>query len=278
MALIHGGYWLPYYDRTLMDKMAGDLVGRGLAVWNLEYRRVGSEAWDGPRSTLADVLTGLSLLSTGSLDSLPEGTAWALMGHSAGGHLALCSQLTAGGKDAGAPAATISVGGVNDLVYADEQNLGGGAVREFLRGPARDVRRDFSPVDMLPPCLVNSLPPERQLGTAPRARLALVHGERDRIVPPAQSIRFTVSAACAGIPVELRRVRREGHFEILDPRSQSYRAMLDVAERALASGLDASAPRRGPLAPACREETDAEIITRLRLREDLNAPCASGGP
>lgn len=44
---------------------------------------------------------------------------------------------------------------------------------------------------MLPPCLVNSLPPElAQRGTVPTAQIGLVHGKLDDVVPCEQSIRY----------------------------------------------------------------------------------------
>ena len=41
VVLIHGGFWRAAYGLDLMDPLAADLVGRGYAAWNIEYRRVG---------------------------------------------------------------------------------------------------------------------------------------------------------------------------------------------------------------------------------------------
>ena len=41
MVLIHGGSWQKRYGKIVMRGLAGDLVRRGWAVWNLEYRRLG---------------------------------------------------------------------------------------------------------------------------------------------------------------------------------------------------------------------------------------------
>src|SRR4051794_18693702 len=41
-ALWQGGGYVPEVDRTIMGGVAEDLCRRGWAVWNLEYRRVGS--------------------------------------------------------------------------------------------------------------------------------------------------------------------------------------------------------------------------------------------
>ena len=43
IVLIHGGFWRVGWDRTLMTPLARDLAARGIAAWNIEYRRVGQE-------------------------------------------------------------------------------------------------------------------------------------------------------------------------------------------------------------------------------------------
>ncbi len=41
MVVIHGGSWQTRYGKPVMRALAGDLVRRGWAVWNIEYRRLG---------------------------------------------------------------------------------------------------------------------------------------------------------------------------------------------------------------------------------------------
>ena len=40
--LFHGGFWYHAWERDLMDGLALDLARRGIAAWNVEYRRVGA--------------------------------------------------------------------------------------------------------------------------------------------------------------------------------------------------------------------------------------------
>jgi acetyl esterase/lipase len=40
VVLVHGGCWRAEYGRDLEDRVAADLAARGLAVWNVEYRRL----------------------------------------------------------------------------------------------------------------------------------------------------------------------------------------------------------------------------------------------
>ena len=41
VVLVHGGFWRSGWDRTLMTPLGIDLALRGIAAWNIEYRRVG---------------------------------------------------------------------------------------------------------------------------------------------------------------------------------------------------------------------------------------------
>ena len=82
VVIVHGGFWRARYDLSLGRPLAADLVRRGYAVWNLEYRRVG--AGGGWPATFEDIAAGIDLLA-----DLPVSTSRiAAIGHSAGGHLA----------------------------------------------------------------------------------------------------------------------------------------------------------------------------------------------
>ena len=82
VVIVHGGFWRARYDLSLGRPLAADLVRRGYAVWNLEYRRVG--AGGGWPTTFEDIAAGIDLLA-----DLPVSTTRvAAIGHSAGGHLA----------------------------------------------------------------------------------------------------------------------------------------------------------------------------------------------
>jgi acetyl esterase/lipase len=78
--LIHGGFWRDRYDLTLMEPLAADLVARGWAAWNIEYRRLGSGG--GVPETLDDVAAAIDFLA--ELDGVDLSRVVAI-GHSAGG-------------------------------------------------------------------------------------------------------------------------------------------------------------------------------------------------
>jgi acetyl esterase/lipase len=87
--LVHGGCWLSELPGLeLMDPMAQALRDKGLAVWNIEYRRIGAQGGGYP-ATFLD--------ASAAADALPANAAKygldlhhvVAVGHSAGGHLAM---------------------------------------------------------------------------------------------------------------------------------------------------------------------------------------------
>src|SRR5947209_14342486 len=88
MILIHGGFWRARYGLSLMTGLAKDLAKRGIAAWNIEYRRIGDigGGWPG---TLQDVALAADYLRTIGPTYLIDSQRVVAVGHSAGGHLAL---------------------------------------------------------------------------------------------------------------------------------------------------------------------------------------------
>ena len=129
VVVIHGGFWLDQYDYTLGSPLATSLAAEGWAAWNLEYRRVGNGG--GAPATFDDVAAGIDRLTGLDLDLSTVVT----LGHSAGGHLAAwAASRTRDERWAGGVEVThvISQAGVLDLVGADREGLGGGAVAGLL--------------------------------------------------------------------------------------------------------------------------------------------------
>ncbi|MBF8190305.1 alpha/beta hydrolase [Nonomuraea sp. K274] len=140
VALIHGGYWRRIWQADLMEALCADLVGRGLAVWNLEYRSPDPHGW---QATTADVAVGLA-----ALEDRPDLGRVAVAGHSAGGQLALRAAA-----DGARVALAVSLAGVLDLVEADRRWLGSGAAAAALGSASTadpDVYAASSPLLRLP--------------------------------------------------------------------------------------------------------------------------------
>src|SRR3954464_3235570 len=71
VVVIHGGFWKAAYDLSLGRPLAADLAGRGWAVLNIEYRRVGpddSGGGGGVPQTLDDVRAAVATLDSTGLD------------------------------------------------------------------------------------------------------------------------------------------------------------------------------------------------------------------
>lgn len=85
---IHGGFWRAKYDLLHASHLCAALTRAGAATWNLEYRRVGNPggAWPG---TFEDITNGYRFLRQIARQYHLDLTRVVVMGHSAGGHLAV---------------------------------------------------------------------------------------------------------------------------------------------------------------------------------------------
>lgn len=212
VALIHGGFWKPPWLRDVMDGLAVDLLRLGYATWNIEYRRVGSGG--GWPTTFDDVLAAIDHLA--DLETVDPDRV-TVLGHSAGGHLALWVSLLRPFGSTRArrvrPTKAVSLAGVSDLEVAAEELLGGGAVAGLLGTSAGD--------------------PEVVRLANPRARLPIgirqlvVHGTVDEEVPVAVSRDYARAAEVAGDDVDYLELDGVGHMELIDPHSEAWHAISD---------------------------------------------------
>ena len=193
---LHGGYWRPEYDRAHARNAAGALAAAGWRTALAEYRRVPGD----PDVSVGDVMNAVRCTSQAFDDS-----AVILIGHSAGGHLA----LLAAGQDHLPVRATVAIAPLSDLAMADNLSLDDGAVREFL-GTVASNRTDLDP---------------RQL-PRPSSPVLILHGSNDTIVPYSMSEAFGV-----GLGVEVTKLPHVGHYEAIDPLSGTWPDVLAAVER-----------------------------------------------
>lgn len=224
VVLIHGGFWRARWDRTLMTPLAIDLARRGLAAWNIEYRRVGQDGGGWP-GTLDDVAAAVDLLAgIDDVDTFRVATC----GHSAGGHLALWAagrrrlpHRAVGSAPVVAPVAAVSQAGVVDLLAGADANLGDGAIQAFLGADpssSPDRYAIASPAGLLP------------LGV----RQLLLHGDADDIVPSVQSVDFGRAASDLGDDVTVTVLPGVDHFQVVEVGHAAWHAAADWLVECLA--------------------------------------------
>jgi acetyl esterase/lipase len=199
LVVVHGGFWRPQFDRRHLRPMTEALAAAGWPTVTPEYRRVPGR----PDVAVDDVHAAVRAIA-----ERPElaGRPVVLVGHSAGGHLALQAAATL--PPPRAPAGVLALAPVADLRRAQELGLDGDAVPAFL-GEGAVARPDLDPV-LLP---------------GPGGPVRIVHGTQDGIVP---------------IEVSESYVRRHpgtvltpvvcGHFALIDPRSAAWPSVLGVLD------------------------------------------------
>jgi acetyl esterase/lipase len=208
VVFIHGGFWRARWDASTLREIARRCATElGVAAWNLEYPRIGMDGGGWP-GTGAAVRSGVAAaLQEAGADGRPV----ALVGHSAGGQLALWAAA-----ELPSVALAVSLAGVCDLRAAYAAGLGSDAVAELFGGrePTDAEYAAASPIERLP------------LGVPS----LLIHGDADDRVPMSQSISF---AGTAGYECTFEQLRRAGHFDVIDPHGPAWPA-LSEAVRGLA--------------------------------------------
>jgi acetyl esterase/lipase len=213
------------WGRDHIAPLAVPLTRLGFAVWNLEYRRVRGAAGElgadggGWPGTLQDVGMGIDHLATWAENGgqgLVDLTRVSVVGHSAGGQLALWAAASGGeyGPRRVRVAAAVGLAPVADLKWAYEQRCGNAAVENFLGGPPEEYPRRYraaSPAERLP------------LGV----RQLILHGTSDQDVPVEISRRYARAAAAAGDDVTFRELPDTPHMDFVHPASGATALLFD---------------------------------------------------
>ncbi len=228
VCLLHGGFWRMPYGREEMSAIATDLASRGYAVWNIEYRRIGSPGggWPGTLQDIAAAIDHLSALKACEVELDLHRVA--VVGHSAGGHLALCASARRGEAEGRfaprkvIPAAVAGLAAVVDLHTTFSLNSGNNAVSALLGGsPSQHPIRyaQASPLGLVPLGL-------RQL---------ILHGTNDDALPVELSREYVKAARRMGDSVDYVELPGMGHMEYLDSASQAHDALCKWLNVVLAS-------------------------------------------
>ncbi|MEV6825110.1 alpha/beta hydrolase fold domain-containing protein [Amycolatopsis sp. NPDC051102] len=239
VALVHGGYWTAMWDRRQITDVADDLVARGYAVWNVEYRRIGEPGGGWP-GTFLDVAAAVDALD--GLDPALDLRRVVLLGHSAGGHLAtwaahrdVLPPEAPGARPKVTPIGLITLAGALDLRTADVEGFGK-VLADPDAEPPKDAPEPARPDawaavaevvgDGILPLLLGGHAadvPERYAWTSPLelsgagVPVLAVHGTADEAVPAEWSRRYVEKVVAEGGIARYVEVEGGTHFDVVQP-------------------------------------------------------------
>ena len=225
VVLVHGGCWtVAFGGIKQMRNVAGALVAQGIAVWNVEYRRV-DEPGGGYPGTYEDMHAALDSLQQHAPQYQLDVNRILAMGHSAGGQLV---QWIAGrGKlpktsplyrDKFLPVKNIvSLGGLADLRHEKdliktscERDIAQLAGQPSATRP--DIYSDTNAADLTP----NG------------SRTVLATGELDTISPPRVAHDYAAKAVKAGDHAEVLILPGASHYDEIAATSNAWGMILAV--------------------------------------------------
>ncbi|MDQ2819929.1 MAG: alpha/beta hydrolase [Pseudomonadota bacterium] len=230
--LVHGGCWTRAFGGIgQLRNMAGALTARGIAVWNVEYRRVDEEGGGYP-GTYQDINAALDLLSTKAVTHRLDLQRIVAVGHSAGGQLV--QWLAGRGRIAASSPLfqahplpvreIVSLGGLADL-RREQALIKSSCDRDMvdltgLPSAARpDVFSDTNAAELMP----NG------------SHTTLISGELDTVSPPRVAHDYAARAQQAGDRAEVVILPGASHYDEVATSSPSWPAVLKVIETSLQS-------------------------------------------
>jgi len=236
VVLIHGGCFKAAYA-TLRDlaPMGDALKREGIATWNIEYRRLG-EPGGGWSGTYLDIARGIDHLRTMSRKHDLDLGRIVLLGHSAGGHLAVWAAARPR-VPVGSPLYTpdpLPVRGVIDLAGPLDLTANIQQYEHLCRDTVITALLGGTPATM----------PERYAQASPIRLLplgvpqVLVSGDHEDFVPMPFMKAYAAAARRVGDSVRIITIPRAGHFELASPRTTAW----PHVEDALRSLLDGHLP------------------------------------
>lgn len=177
--IVHGGFWKAKYGLnteagTACESVAPDLVRRGFAAVEVEYRRGPAFPYPAPDEDVAAAVKFVNRRLKSHF-RLCDAVDAALLGFSAGGQLVLGAAVALSQELR--PSTVVAVAPVADLHLAVEMGLSddGGAVQKYMGGEIESRERQYQRA--CPTCRA------KELAKLPGFKVHLVAGTRDEDVP-----------------------------------------------------------------------------------------------
>lgn len=230
VALVHGGCFRASVSKRENVRVAAtDLANRGYGVWLVGYRRIDEDGGGYP-GTQQDIAAALDKLAAEAKDRNLDLKRYALVGHSAGGMLALWSTTRAklagplAAPQAIQPKVAIALGAPGDLKNWDtlvDFNCGPGTLAKLV-GDKSDARpdpfADTSPFESLP----TGVP------------VVLVHGVYDGVAFPELGRSYAFRAQARGDKAQVVVIPNAGHFDVAAPGTPAWATVTTILAERLA--------------------------------------------
>jgi acetyl esterase/lipase len=210
VVMIHGGAWQAIYNLTHAGHLCVDLAEHGFVTWNIEYRRIGDPGGGWP-GTGDDVLLALKYVTQLANRYPIDVERVVLMGHSAGGHLAIWGSLNSDLRLRG----VISLAGVVDLHAHAATGEDHGLITRLLGGGPDEIAERWQ-----------SASPRQHLPWP--VRTVLICGTAD--LHWEQNEATAEAARAVGGDVDFVTLPDADHFELVDPIAPEWQIVRRTIE------------------------------------------------
>ncbi|MBS0288344.1 MAG: alpha/beta hydrolase [Proteobacteria bacterium] len=227
VVIIHGGCWLSRMANVnFMSPLSEALTKKGYATWNIEYRAADSNGGGWP-GTFQDVGNAVDFLRKLAPKYNLDLTKVIILGHSAGGHLALWAAARhklpknseVGSQDPLIVKGVISLAGPGDLrtyIPLGERVCKNNTIFKMLVGATPDLVNQrisqVSPFELLPTGV----------------KQIVITGDNDKGVPPALGEQYVNSAKQKGDDATFMLGKDSAHYESVAPGSHMW-PMVEIA-------------------------------------------------
>ena len=218
IVLVHGGCWMPQAARYLAA-MGDELKKDGIASWNIEYRRIGQPGGGWP-GTYLDVGHAIDYLRDIAPRYRLDLTRVAVLGHSAGGHLAMWAGMRhrLASTSPLHMANPLSLRGVINLAGTIDMSANIAHYEQKCRGPVVTNLMGGTPDTLSERYKEVSAQTFLPLGLSQ----ILIWGEHEDFVPQPLAERYVAAAIRAGDRARLTLVPAVGHFETASPFTSAW--------------------------------------------------------